>query len=384
MTVTAPRALIDVARDYFDPSYYESQLSAPTEIDLFQHYLTIGVQDGLNPCRYFEQKWYEWQNPDYARSHETGYFHYLEVGRFEGRDPSPLADMPKIATTLGSGLPPEEQSSRILQETLGTGAGLYRDYKELEANQRAFLEQINPINIRRSPPAHPRRNLVFLQAGPSGLQSQWFNDAADRNWDMFVNLYDARTPLPEAAEYIIAQAGTKSTAMYTFLHNYADIARLYDHVLFLDDDISVTGALLNQLFDKCAEYELDAAQMALSEQSNCMWPIFFGQGSNGPRYCNGVEIMMPVLSKRLLFACRDLFGRSVSGFGLDLAIGQRAQELGENNIAVLDEVVAEHLKPIDTDGGALYSYLRSAGINPKAELWNLVQTLGLEKTFSGK
>lgn len=366
---------------FLDEAHYRQQLTDPVTGSLLDHYLETGAKAGLNPCRYFQQGWYEWQNPDYAADYDNGFVHYLAVGRFEGRDPSPLADMRKYAATLGAGLSPEEQGARVLRNQAGPGCGVYSDFGELERKQEQFFNEIHPVVLRGHTGGTPRRNLVFLQAGPSGLQQQWLPDATNRNWDLFVNLYDARAPLPEQAEYIVAQPGTKASAMWFFVTQFAEIARKYEHILFLDDDITVDGPLVNRLFETCAEHDLDAAQMALSADSNCVWPLFFDQGTNGPRYTNGVEIMMPVLSRRLLFACRDLLKKSVSGFGLDLAIGQRAGEMGTNNVAVLDNVVAEHLKPIDTDGGGLYRYLRDAGINPKAELWNFVERYGTEKKF---
>ena len=67
-----------------------------------------------------------------------------------------------------------------------------------------------------------------------------------------------------------------------------------------------------------------------------------------------------------------LFDETISGFGLDLAYGVMAHRLGLKAGVVFD-VRAQHLKPIDTTDGAYYDYMRSNGINPKLELWRLIE-----------
>ena len=85
---------------------------------------------------------------------------------------------------------------------------------------------------------------------------------------------------------------------------------------------------------------------------------------------------MPIYSSRLARAMFPDFGRSISGFGLDLLSGVRCAELGGTAI-VIDEVVAVHARAIDQGGGAYYRFLRENGINANAELWALAKQHGL-------
>lgn len=153
----------------------------------------------------------------------------------------------------------------------------------------------------------------------------------------------------------------------------------YEHVLFMDDDIAVTGETLNALFEVCRKERLDLAQMALTEGSACNWQHLFARpGARGPRPVSAVEIMMPVFSGRALGWVAETLGQSVSGFGLDLVWGHIVSARG-GRIAVLDEMTATHARAVDQAGGAYYKYLRRHGINAKAELWSLIQTYGTDR-----
>ncbi len=374
-------ALEALARRYFDAEYYLAQTKGAGQGDPFAHYQTEGAAKGINPCRYFEQGWYAWQNPDYGESHDNCFYHYLEAGRIEGRDPSPLVDMVAVAENFGARAEPSDVSDAVLKACVPHGCGVYADFDELTRQQKSFYQALNPSVVRNTPALDRRKNLVIVQAGKGGAHHIWFDPELDRSWDLCVNLFDATASRLEGAEFVVAQSGTKASAMAIYASTLNHILRGYEYVLFLDDDVMVEMPTLDCAFATCAKHQLDAAQMSLSERSNCAWPVFFSQGGSGLRYVNGVEIMMPILSARCFQACGDLLGRSVSGFGLDLAIGQRAAEIGSRNIAVLDGCVAEHLRPIDAAGGALYSYLRSVGINPKAELWQFTKTLNTPTTF---
>ena len=124
------------------------------------------------------------------------------------------------------------------------------------------------------------------------------------------------------------------------------------------------------------------AQPSLSANSHCIWELFYNQGDTA-RKVDGIEIMMPVLSRDLMQLCAHHFQESVSGFGLDLLWAEIVKEMMPGRyMFVIDEVQAVHDKPIDDAGGAYYENMRKNLINPKAELWNLVTKYELEHTFN--
>ncbi len=366
-----------------DAAFYRSQTDDPgAAADPRKHYLETGAGIGLDPTPFFATTWYAWQNPDYTGSHSNPYLHYLETGRFEERDPSPMVDMRRFLDVTGGRISPGDSYEAILGGLASPALGVYRDWQDLTMAQARFTAAL-PLTFHRLGRVRPdRRFLVFLQAGPASLHRNWFDPGASRNWDLLVNYYDASGFEPGLGEHVVFQPGTKFTAMARLVRDVPQIFEKYDAVLFLDDDIEVTMAGVDRFFAIAAEQGLDLAQMALSNDSHCVWPSLFrsngvAQSPTGWRRLNAVEIMMPMLSRRAIGLSADTFKESVSGFGLDLLWGQRVTEAG-GRIGVVDSVTARHAKPIDETGGAYYTYLRSCQINPKAELWRLMQLFGLE------
>ena len=343
-----------------------------------EHYLRRGLQDDLNPTKFFSTDWYAWQNPDWQQEFRSPYLHYLEVGRREGRDPSPFVDMTRFHEATGRVLPREKSYHAILAGLRAPVLGIYESEADLLACQDRFIKGIAIFAHRMTPKRHPRRALVICQAGQSGLPFAWATDPS-RDWDLLMNYYDAKGMRPWLGDYVVFQKGTKFTAMKLLTDRFQSILGLYEHVLFIDDDVSTTVGDLIALFAACRCHSLDLAQMALSPGSSCNWPHLFARPDRkGPREVSAVEIMMPVLSRRALAWIAPTLGKSVSGFGLDLIWGRLVSGNG-GKIAVLDDISATHTRPVDQADGAFYRYLRQHGINAKAELWMLLKRYGAHR-----
>jgi hypothetical protein len=364
----------------FDTSHYRTQLEDVPPEGLLRHYCRTGYREDLSPTPFFEPKWYRWQNPDSAHGYTNPYAHYLDIGRKQGRDPSPLVDMVRYEQATEGKHPRERLYELILSGCRSAAMGVYEGWEDLRAAQANFRRGISVYAAKCQIPTTSRRSLVFLQCGSKSRHREWISPS--RDWDLLVNYYDAAGYDPDVGEYIFFQPGTKFTATNLILEQYPDILFQYDYVLFLDDDIVPPADGVNRLFDLCRQYELDLAQMSLSQDSWAVWDVFYSRRGNVLRYVTGVEIMMPVFSRQALATCRADFGLSVSGFGLDLLFSDKLLNAERPNIAVIDEVAAVHANPIDQDGGAYYSYLRSRHINAKSELWYLIKEHSLAPTFA--
>ncbi len=365
---------------FFDTAYYLGQLPPEeTCVDPIEHYLKIGWRRHLAPSPFFQPKWYAWQNPDHVRS-ETPYLHYLRIGRHQGRDPSPMIDMVRYGEVFGGVRPRDDHFEMIISGCRAPSLGVYESWSDLEAIQKRFVDAIGIFAAKTEPLDAPKRNLVLLQCGPQSCHRQWLT-GTNRDFDVLVNYYDAEGYDPAIGDYVFFQPGTKFTAVNLLWNRYREILEPYDYVLLLDDDILVSVEKLNHLFEICTREELDLAQMSLSAASQCIWRLFYHRPGQELRHVTGVEIMMPVLSRRAMRVAGEDFGLSVSGFGLDLLLGKKLINQARDNIAVIDAVVADHLKPIDQGGGAYYNYLRSRHINAKAELWRLIEQHDLDMGF---
>lgn len=77
-----------------DPKHYLSQFDHidAEEIDVVEHYISVGSFEGVDPGPLFDTKWYLSQLDDPAVTRSNALLHYLEVGGFTGLDPNPLFD----------------------------------------------------------------------------------------------------------------------------------------------------------------------------------------------------------------------------------------------------------------------------------------------------
>ena len=200
---------------------------------------------------------------------------------------------------------------------------------------------------------------------------------------MLLNYY--QTPpdeLPSDADIVVYQRGTKTTAISSLLTHRPDVFLHYDAVLFLDDDIEVSAQGIENVFESMQQHDLALAQPSLSPESDCVWPVF-KQPRVGDRIrpVNSVEIMMPALTRRALVQCGWIFGTSISGFGSDLLLGQACAEGFGGKAAIVGTTVAVHEKSIDDRGGEFYNFMRSIDINPKFELWSIIQRYSVIPDF---
>jgi hypothetical protein len=363
----------------FDTAHYRTQLDDVPPEGLLRHYCRTGYREGLSPTPFFEPEWYQWQNPDSTDGYDNPYLHYLDIGRKQGRDPSPLVDMVRYQQATEGAYPRERLYELILSGQRSVDMGVYEGWDDLRTAQANFRRAISLYAAKCQIPSMTRRSLVFLQCGSQSRHREWITPS--RDWDLLVNYYDAAGYDPDLGEYVFFQPGTKFTAADLILKRYPDILFRYDYVLFLDDDIVPPVDGLNRFFDLCRQYELDLAQLSLSRDSWGIWDIFYSRSGSVLRYVTGVEIMMPAFSRRALEACYADFGLSISGFGLDLLFSKKLLNAEKPSIAVIDEVAADHSSPIDQNRGAYYSYLRSRRINAKSELWYLIKEYNLARTF---
>lgn len=377
LALVAPADAPDVPVDH---RFLERQVPGLVS-DHSSYYLKHGLAAGIDPTPWFVTDWYAWQNPDWSIAHDAPYLHYLNVGRQEGRDPSPFVDIHRYRQSLAGTVPVAAIYDLILKGYRSPALGVTTPDR-LRQEQQAFLSGIACVAHRMRPPPTPRRALVVLQAGRASLAGAWFSDEG-REWDLLVNYYDASGFRPGFGEYACFQKGTKFTAMWYLAKNHFRLIDAYEHVLFLDDDIQTGTDALNRLFAACRRHDLDLAQMTLCESSSCNWPELFSRaGCHEPRPVSAVEIMMPVFSRRAFKKVASTFGQSISGFGLDLVWGKIIGN-AKGRVAVLDDIVATHRRPVDQANGAYYSYLRRAGINPKAELWALLQAYDAARDVVG-
>ena len=352
----------------FDPSFYLLQNPEVESfgLDPLSHYLERGGFEGRNPNPLFDSRWY-------LSTHLKGVvgcnplIHYLKVGSRLGLDPHPLFD----SCCYGLGIAEDLSETTLLEHFLSTGkesaAGAYISLEALRAMQTRFYNRCR-VEILEDRRMRPKRWAVFLQAGQRSMDAEWLTNS-EKPWDLLVNFYDESFDRCMPLDVRIHQSlGTKFSGIHRLIESQSDFLDPYDYVFLLDDDIRVSEAAITQLFMTVDALGLDLAQPSLLEGSYGTWDLLFQrQGSIG-RFVNAVEIMMPILSRRALRQGRYLFGRTVSGWGLDFALGQEVRRCyGERSVGVIDAIGFSHERPIDPKGGAYYRMLRDHGLSALVE-----------------
>lgn len=249
---------------------------------------------------------------------------------------------------------------------------------ELEALQHAFAEAIE-LKILKRADRPDKRFLVFIQAGHDYRPPY---DLKAASFDLLINCYDTGAP-PADAHYVFAQKGTKTTAIRKILDTCPEVLTGYEAVLFLDDDIVIAQGDIDSLFATQAEHGLDLLQAALSEDSECYYPILKKPlAGSGLRVISGVEIMMLLISKRALLDCGWVFSESISGWCVDALLSHEVRKRFGHKIALLADVVARHPRATDTANNAFYRFLAAHGIDPRVEAGKIAMKYNINDKMS--
>jgi hypothetical protein len=365
----------------FDPIYYRKCASLAIEDSSLVHYITEGGRNGCRPSKYFDPEWYEWQNPDVVKF-GCSLLHYLNVGGREYRDPCSEVDMVALSRAYG-----QMGDGSVLVHLLTNGfidlernTAVTQDDMDLVGRQRNFLREIKPNLLRSCYSPSNGRNLLVVQCAQDSKFWTWFDSGKRRDWDLFLNCYAGNFLQTDLAEHVCLQAGTKFTGAFNCWLEFQVLLNHYDYIFFIDDDLVFRFQDISRFFHLMKSYNLDLAQPSLSAASMCVWPVFYNAQRGGMRRTNGVEIMMPALSRRAREILLPYFFYSVSGFGLDLLMAKLAMR-SRLSIGVIDDVVVRHEKKIDQSVGTYYEFLREKGINSKYELWRMIKMFHLERVL---
>lgn len=372
----AKQGLTEIPACLFDAGWYRSRYPDVTQagIDPLRHYLEFGAWEMRNPNPLFDSDWYLRTYPDVAESGINPLLDYLARGAVEGRDPHPLFDTrtySEVCGRLPAGVTPLEA---FLSGGRAACAGAYRSFEALAEVQQDFLDRVS-VDTLADRRASSARWAVFLQCGQTSLHARWLTSAS-KPWHLIANFYDGSYNQPIDADVVLAQnRGTKFAAAYRLLDDHPAFFEAYDYVLFLDDDVLIQEDDITRLFILADTLALQLAQPAVAPGSANTWPVLLRRQNTVGRHVNAVEIMMPMISREALALGCHLFAHSISGWGLDFALGDLVnQAFGPRRVAVIDAVSAFHAKAIDVTHGAYYRMLRDYGISALIEerLMNLL------------
>jgi hypothetical protein len=365
---------------FFDPRYFLERASGARSASrgLLELYLARPEANAPSPSAEFDQAWYVAQNPDWSRSHPHPFLHFLERGLPAGQRPRPDIDVEFLRDVIrGKGRSLEEAAYRVFDRKPREGEWTPPlNRQEMRARQDRFFAA-GRLRIERESKPTGRRLLVYVQSG-KGFDAAYLREP--RAYDLLLNYYD-ESPPHAGAETVVYQRGSKNTSIRRLLELRPDLLLRYDRVLFLDDDIEIGAAQIDQLFRVAEKERLDLAGPALTPDSQTAWP-FLKQPSAGDRIMrvSSIEIMAPLITRRALETVGWVFAESASGWGGDLLLGPVARSaFGPESVGVIGSVAVRHARPVDTKGGTLYLYLRSYGIETGHEANRIAFDFGVDR-----
>ena len=221
------------------------------------------------------------------------------------------------------------------------------------------------------------KNVIISRNGPNSLHQEWLINSDSKSWDLILLYYDEdsfrRTQSQEGKSYFYP--GGKWEAYYNFFRDYPEVLNDYDFFWFADDDISIQGKAINKMFQSMNDYDLDIAQPAMSLDSYFSYLVTIQCEFLKIRFSNFVEVMAPCLRKSVVKDMLPFFKDAFTGMGLD-SIWTHKTRKEPNKIAILDEVVMTHTRPV---GGPLHQKLKEKNITFEEEISSNINKIGIKQ-----
>jgi hypothetical protein len=340
--------------------------------------LKVSLYSEIQSSNYFDESWYRLAYKNEIEYPNDLLLDYLQSGIPNGRDPSPYFNT--ILYRRDYDVPPEQALVHFLRSGREIDSGAYRTEQALLDAQCTYLTQTETALIADSR-LSTKPFAVYLQCGAGAIWRNW-RPSHDQTWDLLVNHYDAtyagKIPCNVEFRQLGKNPGTKFTSFHSLLEKYPHILEPYEYILLLDDDVTFQNDDISRLFSIVQQHGWEMAQPSLSADSQCSFQVFFNHNKSGWRQVNGVELMMPVYSTRILGIVKQLIGQSISGWGFDPALSMMAAEHGFRAV-VVDDIIARHTKPINADIGQYYQMLHRAQIYPEIEFTHMQKKYGFTK-----
>lgn len=204
------------------------------------------------------------------------------------------------------------------------------------------------------------KNLIITLTGKKTLLKNWVGD--DNNFDIHILYYSDEGKvyfdLLKQGHKVEKVKGEKWFCIQQYINQNPQLLETYDTFWFPDDDLFIDNESINKLFNIHNKYNLFLSQPAaigytsheITKPQNCKL-----------RYTNFVEIMCPMMSKETLKILLNSFNLTESGWGLDL-LWPKLLNYPKNKIAIIDEVVIIHTKPVGQN------YQNRFSVSPMDEL----------------
>lgn len=145
----------------------------------------------------------------------------------------------------------------------------------------------------------------------------------------------------------------------------------YDWIWMPDYDVHLEQEEIERMFRIAQDYNLNICQPSLTHDSYHSFPLVLNDPTKFMRYTNYVEIMCPLFKTEALRKVLWTFTLTYSGWAQDFLW---ARDLNYERLAIIDDIQASHVKPVESQNWELPS-----GLNADQELDMVIKLMGLKK-----
>ncbi len=217
------------------------------------------------------------------------------------------------------------------------------------------------------------RNCLIVAAGEGSRHREWIQ--GDCDFDLHLLVYDGSAEKWRGdTEHICKLHGYKLKMTYAYLTRNPEILEQYDYFLLADDDISMTSADVNAIFDAMSRYGLQIGQPSLVN-SYYSWYHTLHDEFCRLRYTNFVEVMIPCFSREALRKVLFTFNENDCGWGTE-SHWPLLIDTNRHDIAIIDEVKVVHTRPVQSGSPQnfrdLDAYLKKYDLKAEAHLYDYI------------
>lgn len=216
------------------------------------------------------------------------------------------------------------------------------------------------------------KNLVVMPLGKDSIKSPWLLESKNRGFDVICLAYhdpgDLSLDMQSPHYRVVVFKDFKWVMIRDLFHAEPELLNQYEHFLFLDDDIEITGDDILNLFWFAQTNHLQLTQPVLTRDSFKSWKVLRRKLLSGIRYLSTVELMCPLMHRDAIVELLPTFALNRSGWGIDILWGERIRSrFGNRCIAVCDLIRARHTRPVGK--GELYAKLGKSAFEERDEIF---------------
>lgn len=162
-----------------------------------------------------------------------------------------------------------------------------------------------------------KRNLIFSSVGDNTtFHNNWIGN--NKNYDLFICYYgDSNDKFKEYSDYYIMHKGSKFQNLHYVYQNYKSVLDKYSYFFIPDDDIIISVAQINKLFDIIKVMDLWIIQPSFNIDSKISHRITLSNPKYKLRYVNFIEVGVPLFSKYALFKILNNYPTLLTCYGVD-------------------------------------------------------------------